>query len=129
MPYHVIANTLAFGKSLYPHFSHKRSAKIGDLMKSKTKVLSLILVSSMLLILAVNSSIFTAKAQTNDSVYLYTSLGGTISISGTTIPGGTSYPFANGTAVDFVANASTDINYCVGKPSRHQERLLRPIPL
>lgn len=74
-------------------------------MNYKTKILALVLILSALLI-AANSSILTAKAQTNDSVYIYNSLGGTIATSGTTLPGGSSYPFANGTAVNLDANAS-----------------------
>ena len=72
------------------------------------KVLALILLTSALLIVAAVPNV---GAQTNDNVYIYTSIGGTISTMGTTLTAGTSYPFANGTPVTFDANASAGYQF------------------
>lgn len=77
--------------------------------KSKNfKVIALILITSALLMVAINPG---AKAQTQDSVYIYTSLGGSISTMGATLTGGTSYNFENGTAVDLNATAGSGFQF------------------
>ena len=58
----------------------------------------------MLLVVAINPNISSVKAQTQDSVYVYTSVGGTISSGGTNLTGGNSYNYTNGQAVAFTAN-------------------------
>ena len=44
------------------------------------------------------------KAQTQSSVYLYTSVGGTVSSGGTNLTGDNSYNYTNGASVTFTAN-------------------------
>ena len=75
------------------------------------KVLALIFITSVLLIAAASSNIAYVKAATQDSVYVYSSLGGTITSDGTTLPGGASYPFENGTAIDLVPVSSTGYQF------------------
>jgi hypothetical protein len=67
------------------------------------KILTLSLIALVLFIVAINPGISTVKAQTQDSVYVYTSVGGTISSTGTNLTGGTSYNYTNGQAVSFTA--------------------------
>ena len=75
------------------------------------KVFVLILLTSALLLVAINSNISSVKATTQDSVYIYTSIGGTISAAGTNLTGGTSYSYDNDTAVTFQATASTGFEF------------------
>jgi hypothetical protein len=51
-----------------------------------------------------NSSFSNVKAQTQDSVYVYTSVGGTISTGSTNLTGGNTYNYSNGQSVPFTAN-------------------------
>ena len=67
------------------------------------KVFALILLTSALLILAINPSIPRVKATTQDSLYVYTSCGGTMAADGTNLTGGSTYTYANGTAITFTA--------------------------
>ncbi len=77
--------------------------------KSKNfKAFALIFLTSALLIVATSPSV---KAATQDSVYIYTSLGGSISTMGATLPGGTSYNFENGTVVDLNATAGSGFQF------------------
>ncbi len=76
--------------------------------KKNLKVFTLILLTSALLIVATNPSV---KAATQDSVYVYTSLGGSISTMGATLTGGTSYNFEDGTAVTLNATAGTGFQF------------------
>jgi hypothetical protein len=77
--------------------------------KSKNfKVIALILITSALLIVASNPGV---KAATQDSVYIYTSLGGSITTMGSTLTGATSYNFDNGTAVDLNATAGSGFQF------------------
>lgn len=75
------------------------------------KVLALILLTSALLITAINTEIPMAKAATSDSVYVYTSVGGTITAGGATVAGGSSPTYDNGTVVSFTAVPSADFNF------------------
>ena len=67
------------------------------------KVLALILLTSALLITAISTEVPMAKAATSDSVYVYTTLGGTITANGATVTGGSSPTYDNGTVVSFTA--------------------------
>jgi hypothetical protein len=75
------------------------------------KVFALILLTSALLLVAINPSIPTVKAATQDSVYIYVSIGGTISAGGTNLTGGDSYSYNNGTTVDFQATATSGFTF------------------
>ncbi len=75
------------------------------------KVFALILLTAAILVVATCPNIAYVKAQTTDSVYVYTSLGGSITGNGTTLTGGASASYANGTAVSFEAVAGTGFNF------------------
>ncbi len=75
------------------------------------KVFALILLTSALLLVAINPNIPTVKAATQDSVYIYVSIGGTISAGGTNLTGGDSYNYNNGTTVDFQATATSGFTF------------------
>jgi hypothetical protein len=75
------------------------------------KVFALILLTSTLIILAINPSLPNVKAATTDSVYVYTSCGGTIVSNGTTLAGGTTYNYANGAVVTFTATPIADFKF------------------
>jgi hypothetical protein len=63
------------------------------------KIVALILLISTLLVLATNSAC--VKAQTQPTVYVYNSQGGTISANGTQLIGGTVYNYTNGDTVSY----------------------------
>lgn len=67
------------------------------------KVFVLILLTSALLIFAISPTISNVKAATQDSVYVYTSCGGTISAGGTNLTGGTTYNYTDGSSISFTA--------------------------
>jgi len=71
--------------------------------KVNSNFLVLILAMSALLLLTVNPYMATVKAQTQDSVYVYTSCGGTVSAAGTDITGGSTYNFTSGATITFSA--------------------------
>jgi hypothetical protein len=102
-------------EKLYINFAlNKRVKTIGDLMnhsKNNFKVLALILLTSALLIAAVNPNITTVKAQTTDSLYVYSTIGGTISANGTALTGGSSPTYANGTVLSFTATPSSGFEF------------------
>src|SRR5208283_5247555 len=75
------------------------------------KVFVLILLTSALLLVAINPNIPSVKAATTDSVYVYTSVGGTISAGGTNLTGGDTYSYNNDTTVNFQATASTGFKF------------------
>jgi hypothetical protein len=75
------------------------------------KVFTLILLTSALLLVAINPNISSVKATTQDSVYVYASLGGTVSANGTSLTGGNSYNYNNGSAVNFTATAGTGFKF------------------
>ena len=77
----------------------------GELMKNfhHSKFLALIVLVSVLLLVAVNLNISSVKAQTTESVDVYTSCGGTISANGSTLTGGTLYNYTSGASVTFTA--------------------------
>jgi len=75
------------------------------------KVFALILLTSALLLVAINPNIPSVKATTQDSVYVYTSLGGTVSANGTSLTGGNIYNYDNGSAVNFTATAGTGFQF------------------
>jgi len=74
-------------------------------------VFALILLTSALLMVVINSNIPGVKAATQDSIYVSTSIGGTVSAGGTNLTGGTSYNYDNDTAVTFQATNSTGFEF------------------
>ncbi|MGO8805828.1 MAG: InlB B-repeat-containing protein [Candidatus Bathyarchaeia archaeon] len=68
-----------------------------------SKFLALFLLTSVLILISVNSNLQTVKAQGTDSVYLYESCGGIVSASGATLTGGTTYNYTAGSTVTFTA--------------------------
>lgn len=88
--------------------------KIVNSMRKETtnmKIFVLTLTAALLLIMAINPAISTVGAQTKDSVYIYTSVGGTISSEGTNLTGGTSYNYTNGQAVTFTATPDSGCKF------------------
>lgn len=75
------------------------------------KGLALILLTSALLIVAAIPNIATVNAQAMDNVYIYNSIGGTIATMGTTLDGGVSYQFEDGTAVTLDAVPDTGYQF------------------
>jgi hypothetical protein len=75
------------------------------------RVFALILLTSALIIVATNPNLPSAKAATTDSVYVYTSCGGTILANGLTAAGGTTYNYTNGVAVNFTAAPIADFKF------------------
>ncbi len=75
------------------------------------KVLALILLTSALLISAINTQVPLAKAATTDSVYVYSTIGGSVSANGTAAAGGSSLSYANGDVVTFSQTASAGFNF------------------
>ena len=73
------------------------------------KFLALVFLTSVLL----TGSIYAAsvKAQTQDSVYVYDTIGGTISAGGTALTGNSTYSYNNGTAVTFTANPGSGFKF------------------
>ena len=73
---------------------------------------ALIVLTSALLLVIINDSNFsTVKAQTQDSVLVYDSCGGAISADGTNLTGGSSYNYANDTAVTFRSIPATGFDF------------------
>jgi hypothetical protein len=68
-----------------------------------SKFLGLLLLTSAIILISVNPNLQTVKAQGTDSVYLYESCGGTVSVSGATLTGGTTYNYTAGSTVTFTA--------------------------
>lgn len=86
----------------------------GDLMnkiRKNPEFLALILLISVLLVVAISSNVSIVKAQTQDSVLVYDSCGGTISADGTNLTGGASYSYANGAAVTFTSIPATGFTF------------------
>ncbi len=74
----------------------------------KLKISGLILLTSAILIVALNAGVF---AQTQGSVVVYSSVGGTITADGTTVNGGTTNSYNVGTTVNFNAVAGTGFEF------------------
>ena len=75
---------------------------------SKTlKIVVVTLLTAALLIVVIGSNISIVKAQAQDSVYIYPVAGGTVSQGGTTLSGGTSYNYTDGTTLSFLATPSS----------------------
>ena len=74
----------------------------------KTKISALILLASTLLIVALSAGV---SAQTQGSVFVYSSNGGTIQADGTTVNGGNTYQYDVGTTVNFNAVAGTGFEF------------------
>ncbi len=72
-----------------------------------SKFLALIVLVSVLLLAAVNLNIPSVKAQTTESVYVYTSCGGTISANGASLTGGSTYNYTSGASVTFTATPTS----------------------
>lgn len=79
--------------------------------KTKLRIFTLVLGTLMILLVATNPGILTVKAQTQDSVYVYTSVGGTVSANGTSLTGGNSYNYADGASVNFTATSNTGFQF------------------
>jgi len=80
--------------------------------KRNLKVFAMILLTSSLLLLAINASVSSVKAQTTDSVLAYTTLGGTIAVNGTTLAGGgTATTYAANSDLNLTATASSGFNF------------------
>lgn len=75
------------------------------------KVLALILVTSALLLVAIIPNISSVKAATQDSVYVYTVIGGAISANGTALTGGSTYKYDNGAAISLTATPATGYKF------------------
>lgn len=78
--------------------------------KRNLKVFSLILLTSALL-LTIGANIASVKAQTQDSVFAYTTLGGTISANGSTLTGGSTTTYGDGSTISFSATASSGFKF------------------
>jgi hypothetical protein len=74
----------------------------------KIKISALILLASALLIVTLNVGV---NAQTQGSVFIYSSDGGTITADGTTVNGGSAYNYNVGTTVNFNAVAGTGFKF------------------
>jgi hypothetical protein len=74
----------------------------------KIKISALILLTSALLIVALNAGVY---AQTQGSVVVYSSVGGTVTANGTTVNGGTTNSYNVGTVVNFNAVAGTGFQF------------------
>ncbi len=77
-----------------------------NILKRKNRLTFVIFTVSTLalLILALAPNLINVKAQTQDSVFVYISVGGTISSAGANLTGGTSYNYTNGQTISFSAN-------------------------
>ena len=73
--------------------------------KNNIKALALILLISGVLVASL-ASVVPVKAQTQDSLFLYTPLGGTVTANGTALTGGSSTKYNNNTSVTLQATAS-----------------------
>jgi len=74
------------------------------------KVFALILLTSALLLVAVIPNV-PVKAATTDSVYVYSTIGGSISGNGTALTGGSSPTYANGAVVAFTETPSSGFTF------------------
>jgi hypothetical protein len=81
------------------------------LKPKKLKVFALILLTSALLLLAVNANVSSVKAASTTSVFVYTILGGTISGNGTSLSGDKSYTYTTGDTVAFTATPSSGFKF------------------
>jgi hypothetical protein len=77
----------------------------------KFKVFAMILLTCAVLLLTVNATISSVKAQTQDKVLVYTTLGGTISANGTALTGGDTYSYAAGATVTFTPTAQSGFKF------------------
>jgi len=71
----------------------------------------LIVLVSALLLVAANLNMPSVKAQTTESVYIYISCGGTISVNGATLTEGINYNYTSGSSVTFTATASNGCTF------------------
>jgi len=74
----------------------------------KIKISVLILLTSALLIVALNAGVY---AQTQGSVVVYSSVGGTVTANGTAVNGGSTNSYNVGTTVNFNAVAGTGFTF------------------
>jgi len=80
--------------------------------KRNLEIFAMILLTSSLLLLAINANVASVKAQTTDTVIAYTTLGGTIAINGTTLAGGgTSTTYAANSDLTLTATASSGFKF------------------
>lgn len=78
----------------------------------KFKVFAMILLTSAILLLAINPNVSSVKAATTTSVYVFTTLGGTMTGNGTALKeGGVATTYTTGDSVSFDAAASSGWNF------------------
>ena len=71
------------------------------------KVIALILLTSAILLAAMPN----VTAATQDSLYVYSSIGGTVSAGGTALTGGSSYSYDHGSSVTFTATPDSGYQF------------------
>ncbi len=76
------------------------------ILKKKSRLIYAVFTAFTLafFIIALTPNAIDVKAQTQDQVFIYVSVGGTISSAGTNLTGGTSYNYTNGQTISFSAN-------------------------
>lgn len=79
--------------------------------KNRVQLIALILLTSGILLLAMTTGIQNVKAQTSNSIYVYTSCGGSVSANGANLNGGVTYNYTSGTAVTFTATPISGFSF------------------
>ncbi len=77
----------------------------------KPKFFGLALLTSAILLVAICPTILSSNAQTLTGVYIYTSVGGTMSVNGTSITGGNTYNYTNGDSLSFTATPNSGCTF------------------